>query len=89
MIRGSGSINLSRSTGRSQMIRTKAAIQKIKQRLKRWKKVSAHKLARELCISQTSVRRVLKNDVKLRAYKMQTEPLLADEHKEKRMKFAN
>jgi len=42
-----------------------------------------------LSISGTSAQRVLKNDLKLQAYKIQNEPLLTDEHKEKRMQFAN
>jgi inhibitor of nuclear factor kappa-B kinase subunit alpha len=88
VIRETGSINLSKSPGRLRTIRTKAAIQKIKKRLSR-RKVSARKLSRDLGISQTSVRRVLKDDLQLRAYKVQTEPLLTDEHKAKRIKCAN
>ncbi|CAF1528429.1 unnamed protein product, partial [Adineta ricciae] len=78
--RESGSINLSKSPGRPRIIRTKAAIQKLKKRLSR-RNVSARKLSRDLVISQTSFRRVLKDDLQLRAYKVQTEPLLTDEHK--------
>jgi transposase len=88
-IRESGSIDLSRSSGRSRTIRTKATIQKVKRRLNRQKGVSTRKLASDLGISRTSVQRVLKDDLQLQAYKTQTEPLLTDEHKEKRMKFAN
>ena len=47
------------------------------------------KLAHELGISRSSVQRILKNDLELRAYKVQKEPLLTDKHKEKRIKFAN
>ena len=32
---------------------------------------------------------MLKDDLELQAYKIQKEPLFTDEHKEKRMKFAN
>jgi inhibitor of nuclear factor kappa-B kinase subunit alpha len=88
-IRDTGCINLSRSPGRPKTIRTKAAIRKIKSRVERRKSVSSRKIARELGISRTSVRRILKNDLELQAYKIQKEPLLTDEHKEKRMKFAN
>jgi hypothetical protein len=42
-----------------------------------------------LGISQSSVQRIVKNDLELRAYTMHKEPLLTDEHKEKTMKFAN
>ena len=51
--------------------------------------MSARKLSRDLGFSQTSVRRVLQDHLQLRAYKVQTEPLLTDEHKPKRIKFAN
>ena len=87
-IRESDSIKLTNPPGRPRTIRTKGAIQKIKQRLTRQKRLSSRKLARELGISRTSVQRILKNDLKLQPYKKQTEPLLTDEHKAKRMKFA-
>ena len=82
-IRESGSINLSKPRGRPRTIRTKGAIQKVKARSRRRKLVSSRKLARELGISRTSVRRILNNDLKLQAYKIQKEPMLTDEHKEK------
>ena len=40
-------------------------------------------------ISRTSVRRIFRNDLGLRAYKLQNEPLLTNEHKEERRKIAN
>ena len=79
----SDTIDLVNSRGCSRTIRTKAAIQKIKRRLNRRKPLSSRKLARELGISGSSVRRILKNDLELHAYKMQKEALLTDEHKEK------
>ncbi|CAM2721683.1 unnamed protein product [Rotaria socialis] len=88
-IRDTGCINLSTSPGRPRTIRTKAAIRKIKNRVERRRSVSSRKIARELGISRTSIRRILKNDLELQAYKIQKEPLLTDEHKEKRIKFAN
>ena len=39
-------------------------------------------------ISRTSIRRILRNDLGLRAYKVRDEPLLTNEHKE-RVKLAN
>ena len=89
IIRESGSINLSKPSGRPRTIRTKGAIQKVKARLNRQKLVSSRKLARELGISRTTVQRILKNDLELKAYKMQIEPMLTDEHKAKRLQFAN
>ncbi|CAF4679155.1 unnamed protein product [Rotaria socialis] len=88
-IRDTGCINLSTSPGRPRTIRTKAAIRKIKNRVERRRSVSSRKIARELGISRTSIRRIFKNDLELQAYKIQKEPLLTDEHKEKRIKFAN
>ena len=66
MIRETGSIELSTSPGRSPIIRTKEPIKKVKHRLNRKKKVTNRKLAVELNISRTSVRRILKNDPLLR-----------------------
>ena len=88
-VRDTGSINISNPSGRQGTIRTKRAIQKIKHRLKRRKLVSSQKTACQLCISRTIVRRMLRNDLGLRVYKVQNEPLLTNEHKEKRVKFAN
>ena len=89
MIRETGSIELSTSPGRARTIRTKESLQKVKNRLNRKKKVTSRKLAVELNISRTSVRRILKEDLHLRSYKKIVEPLLTDEHKEKRKKFSN
>ena len=88
-IREVGTIDSVNPRGCSRTIRTKAAIQKIKRRLNRRKSLFSRKLARELDISRSSVRGILKNDLELQVYKMQKEPLLTNEHKEKRMKFAN
>ena len=88
-IREVGTIDLGNPHGCSRTIPTKAAIQKIKRRLNRQKPLFSRKLACELGISRNSVQRTLKNDLELLAYKMQKEPLLTDEHKEKRIKFAN
>ena len=90
MIAKDGTIKLSKPPGRPRTARTKATIQKIKNRLKRKKKpISTRKLANELDISQPSVYRVLKDDLQLRSYKKVVQPLLSDDHKEKRVKFAN
>ena len=83
MIRRSGSIKLSCSP------RTKGNIQKVKHRLRRKKRVSTRKLSMELDISERSVRRIMKNDLGLRPYKKVIEPLLSNDQKIKRKKFAN
>ena len=51
--------------------------------------VSSRKFVRELGISRSTVQRILKNDLKLQVYKIQNEPMLIDDHKAKRLKFAN
>ena len=83
MIRETGSIDLTTSSGRRRIIRTKNMVQKIKNRLKR------KKLAQEIDISKTSVLRVLKDNLALRPYKKRIVPLMTDAQKAKRKKFAN
>ena len=82
-------IDLAKPRACSRTIRTKEAIRKIKRRLNGRKPLPSRKLARELGICPGSVRRIIKNDLKFQAYKMQKEPLLIDEHKEEIMKFTN
>ena len=69
-IREVSTIDLVKLCGCSRTIRIKAAIQKIKRRLNRRKSLSSRKLARELDISPSSVRRILNNDRELQAYKI-------------------
>ena len=88
-INDTGAISLSKPPGGNRTIRTKGTIQKVKDRLKRKKPVSARKLALELEISERSVRRILKDDLHLKPYKKIVEPLITDEQKAKRVRFAN
>jgi transposase len=48
---------------------------------------SARKLSRRLSISRTSVRRILKRDLRLFPYKMKKRQLLGPEHIKKRLKM--
>ncbi|CAF3257917.1 unnamed protein product [Rotaria socialis] len=89
MILQSGSITLSSPPGCPRLARAKGNIRKIKNRLRRNKRVSARKLSLELDISETRVRRILKSDLGLHPYKKFVEPLLSDDQKIKRKKFAN
>lgn len=57
--------------------------------MKRGQSVSSRKIARDFGISRTSVGRILKDDLGCQGYKMQNEPLLTDEHEEKRIRFTN
>ena len=87
-IRDTGSIDLSSPSGCQTTIRTKGAIEEITHRLERRKPLSSRRTTRQLGISRSSIRRILRNDLGLRAYKIQNELLLTNEHKEKRVKFA-
>ncbi|CAF1494370.1 unnamed protein product [Adineta ricciae] len=89
MIRRSGGIKLASPPGRPRIVRTKENIRKVKNRLRRKKRVSARKLSMELDISDRSVRRILRNDLGLRPYKKIIEPALSDDQKVKRKQFAN
>ena len=86
MINETGAINLSKPPGN---IRTKAAIQKAKSRLKRKRKISLRILAKELQMSKTSARRTLIDDLGYRPCKFIQEAALTDEQKEDRKKFAH
>lgn len=89
MISESGSISLSKSSGRLRTVRTKGAIQKVKNRLKRKASVSARKLALELEMSDRSMRRILRDDLGVRPYKKTVQPCLTGAQKAKRVQFVN
>ena len=89
MIRRSGSVKLSSSPGGPRFARTTGNIQKVKHRLRRKKRVPARNLSMELGMSERSVRRIMKNDQGLCPYKKVIEPLLSNDQKIKRKKFAN
>lgn len=84
-----GDIDLKKSPGRPRKVRTKNAIKFIKNRLKSKKRLSSNKFAKELNISQRSVRRILHEDLGCSAYKIRKEPAIKDDQKDKRVKFAN
>ena len=89
MFNETGAINLSKFPGSTRTIRTKAAIYKVKSRLKQKRKVSQRVLETELQTSKTSARRILINDIDYRPYKTIQEPVLTDERKGNRKKFAH
>ena len=59
----------------------------MKTRLNRHSLVSSRTFARELGISESSVQRILKSDLKLQTHKMQNETMLTDGHKTKKIKI--
>ena len=79
MINKTGAINLSKPPGSIRTIRTKAAIQNVKSRLKRKRKVSQRVLAKELQMSKKSARRILIDDLGYRSYTIIEEPVLTEE----------
>ena len=81
MIRETGSIQLSTPSGGPRFARTSKTIEKVK-----------HKLNYQFGVwlrTTASAHRILKDNLKLCAYKMRIEPKLTEEHKNKRKKFVN
>ena len=75
--RETGTVNRKKPPGRPRTSRTKTIIQKVKRKIP----LSAVKLAAEMNLSETTVRRVLKKDLNLKPYKMTVQPSLTDQHK--------
>ena len=81
MIRETGSIQLSTAPGGPRFARTSKTIEKVK-----------HKLNYQFGVwlrTTASAHRILKDNLKLCAYKMTIEPKLTEEHKNKRKNFVN
>ena len=89
MIRKIGAIDLPKPSACHRTVHTKAPIQKIKRKSKGGKRISCRKLAFEMDMSFSSAYRILEKDFKMKPYKKTVEPLLKDEHKAQRKKFAN
>ena len=85
-------MGLSKPSACHRTVRTKANIQKIKRSKENQsvaKRISCRKLALEMDISFSSAYRILRKDLKMKPYKKLVAPLLKDEHKAQRKKFAN
>ena len=89
MIRETDATGLSKPPACHRTVHTKAAIQKIKRKSKDGVRISWRKLALEMDMSFSSAYRILRKDLKIKPYKKTVEPLLKDEHKAQRKKFAN
>ena len=89
MIRETGAIDLLKPSACHRTVHTKAVVQKIKRKAKNGKRISCRKLAFEMDMSFSSAYRILRKDLKMKPYKKTVEPLLKDEHKVQRKKFAN
>ena len=88
MIRKIRSIQLSTPSGGPHFARTSKTIQKVKHKLNQ-QMVSLRSLAKDYSISKSSAHRILKDNLKLCAYKMRIEPKLTEEHKNKRKKLVS
>ena len=71
------------SKGGSRVIRTKALIQRVKERIIK-QKSSVRRLAKELKTSHGTIHRIIKEDLDYKAYKKRVSPKMIDEHCSKR-----
>lgn len=85
--RNTGEINLRSPPGCPKLVRSKALIQKVKQRLSRKKLVSARNLAKTMQVSRSTIRRIIKDDLGYKAYVKRVAPKLTDRQKSKRKSF--
>ena len=69
IINETGAIKLRNSSGCPRTARTKCMIRKLKQRLNRKKRMSTRKLKKELCLSDSSVHRILHDNLGYFLYK--------------------
>ena len=88
MIHETGSIQLSTPSDGPRFARTSKTIQKVKHKLNQ-QVVSVRSLAKDYSISKSSAHRILKDNLKLCAYKMRIDPKFTEEHKNKQKKFIN
>ena len=83
-----GKIDLRSPPGRTRTIRTKKLIRKVSKRLVSKGRQSARRLAKSFAVSRETMRRIIKNDLRLRPYRMTTRPKLTEDHKRRRVSFA-
>ena len=89
LIRDTNKITLFKSTGRLRTVRTAANIRKVKHRHDRLQAFWCSKIARDFRISRTSAQRLLKDDLKLKSYRIKVQPKISEDQKAKQLKFAN
>ena len=89
MMNTAGSITLSSPPGCPRMVRTKAAIVKVKNCLNQKKRVSARKLAKEMNTSRRSIQRIFRTDLGWKSYKKTIQSKLTNLQNNKRVKCAN
>jgi len=88
MLKQKGHLRLQKPPGKPRTVRTAALTRTIKKKSKRKKPVSIRKLGRETTTPKSTVHRVLKEDLKVKAFKKRKVPKLTPEQKTKRVHFA-
>ena len=78
MIKDNMAIDLSAPAGGTRTARTKGNIRQVKYRINRKKRNSARKIAKDLAISESTVRRILHEDLGLFLYKIIKKPAIND-----------
>lgn len=66
-----GSYKIKPKTGRKRTIRTKKTVKKVRERIRRNPAQSMNKIAKDLNVSQTTIRRLVKDDLHMKPYKKQ------------------
>jgi transposase len=80
-----GEVSNLKSPGRPRTARTPKQIQSVKARIKRNPRRSIRKMAKELLISEKSVRQIVKKDLKLSSYRLQRKHYISEEVAAKRL----
>lgn len=81
-----GSIKKTFGGGRRPTATAQSMVKKVRERIRRNPKQSANFLAKSLCVSDRSVRRILKDKIGAKPYKMQQVQTLSDSQKKERVK---
>ena len=82
-----GEIHLKKPPVLIRTVRTKNIIVKVKKTFQRKARQSVHKMARQLGISERSLRRIVKEDLGLHGYRITIQPKLTDAQKQARITF--
>uniref|UniRef100_A0A6P4F0R8 Uncharacterized protein LOC108045962 n=1 Tax=Drosophila rhopaloa TaxID=1041015 RepID=A0A6P4F0R8_DRORH len=83
-----GSIAKRHGGGHQKTATSREMVQKVKKRLERNPRRSANQMAKELKISDRSIRRILKNDLKVKPYKIQKAHDLTSKQRQVRLERA-
>lgn len=82
----SGSVRIKKKVGRKKSVRTQKLIKTVRERFRRNPRQSGRKMARKLNVSNTTFRRLVKEDLGLKAYKRRRIHGLTEKNKMERVK---